>query len=353
MYDFSVKSFRGEYAVAFKDDLPASLTEGLKAGDLVILDRNVKQHHSDSLVPLDGVDVIEVAASEALKSYRGLEPIISRVIEAGFRRGNRLVAIGGGVVQDTTAFIASVLYRGVEWVFYPTTLLAQADSCIGSKTSINFGAFKNQLGGFYPPSRIVIHAPFLQSLSEGDFMSGIGEMYHYFLIAGKADFEWFNQAVSESASRDVDVLKPMIRKSLEIKRQMVERDEFDRHERQVFNYGHTFGHAIETLTEYRVPHGIAVAFGMDMANVVSESLGLLPAGVRAEIRPFLANVWKNHSLDGISAADMVEAMGKDKKNAGNRLGLILTRGYGNMFKQQTDREVVAEVLERYFEDMEQ
>lgn len=350
MSDFSVKSFRGEYQVLFRDDLAKALVDEISEGDLILIDRHVKQLY-DEFFQRDDLQFLELDASESLKSYQGLEPLIHRIIESGFRRGNRLVAIGGGVVQDATAFISSVLYRGVEWIFFPTTLLAQADSCIGSKTSINFGSYKNQLGGFYPPTRIIVHVPFLHTLLDADYMSGIGEMYHYFLIAGQTDFEWFNAAVAQAQSRDVEVQKMMVRRSLEIKRNMVERDEFDRGERQIFNYGHSFGHAIETLSNYTIAHGIAVAMGMDMANYVSEKLGLLPPGIRDEIRPFLQHVWTGYSLEGISASMMVEALGKDKKNAGNQLGLILTRGYGKMFKQQTDRSVVNDLMEAYFEEL--
>ena len=116
-------------------------------------------------------------------------PVIQHLIDNGFRKNHRLFGIGGGITQDITAFTSSIMYRGVDWLFYPTTLLAQGDSCIGSKTSINFGAFKNQIGGFYPPNKILINPDFLDSLSDAEMKSGLGEMCHYFIVASEADFK--------------------------------------------------------------------------------------------------------------------------------------------------------------------
>ncbi|MCP5049642.1 MAG: 3-dehydroquinate synthase, partial [bacterium] len=233
------------------------------------------------------------------KSYQGSIPIIENLIEKGFRKNHRLIAVGGGVTQDVTAFTASIMYRGVSWLFYPTTLLAQGDSCIGSKTSINFAKYKNQVGGFYPPNHIFIDLAFLDTLADLDFKSGLGEMSHYFVVAGEEDFKRYKEQYP-LALKDKKVLAGLIARGLEIKKSYIEIDEFDRKERQVFNYGHSFGHAIETLTNYRVPHGIAVAYGMDMANFVSVKLGYITEKVRQHIRELLAEIWQGVPIDEIS-----------------------------------------------------
>ena len=115
------------------------------------------------------------------------------MINCGFRKNHRLIGIGGGIIQDITAFIASIMYRGVDWFLFPTTLLAQGDSCIGSKTSINFGEYKNQIGGFYPPHKIFINLDFLNTLSDKDIKSGLGEMSHYFVVEGEASFKMYKK----------------------------------------------------------------------------------------------------------------------------------------------------------------
>jgi 3-dehydroquinate synthase len=331
--DLRITSRFREYEVHFTDAFDRCLGADLRPGDVVVLDRALLTAHGTRLrAAIGGNPVLEIEATEEQKGYHRIGDLIERLIGLGFRKQHRLVAVGGGITQDATAFIASILYRGVDWLFYPTTLLAQGDSCIGSKTSVNFGRFKNQLGGFYPPARIVIDPVFLRSLPESEVRSGLGEMAHYFLIGGEADFERY-RADLESALTTGESISGLIRRSLEIKRAMVERDEFDRGPRQIFNYGHTFGHALESLTQYRIPHGIAVSYGMDLANMVSVELGLLDEGTRQRARAVLSRVWAGTPIGDVDLTAYENALLKDKKNADGQLGLILTRGFGDMFKQ--------------------
>jgi 3-dehydroquinate synthase len=274
---------------------------------------------------------IFVDATEDQKSYTALTPIIEQLIDNRFRRNNRLIAIGGGITQDITAFIASMMYRGVEWLFFPTTLLAQADSCIGGKTSINIGKYKNQLGNFYPPLKIFIIPELVQSLPEQDFKSGMGEMLHFYLVSGEDDFAFYREHY-EKAFKDEKALLTLVKRNLEIKKGFIERDEFDRGERLLLNYGHSFGHAIESLTNYAIPHGIAVSYGMDMANFISVKLGFIEDNVRQEIRTQLEKIWVGTYIGNLDANDFGKALSRDKKNIGNTYQLILTMGIGNMLK---------------------
>lgn len=330
--EFSVRSSLGDYDVVFPSDLPQALSDLLAPGDIIVADRRAIDGHRDRLASvLDMFRVIEIDATEKQKSYLELAPIIDALVRGGFRRGNRLVSIGGGITQDVTAFIASMLYRGVDWVFVPTTLLAQGDSCIGSKTSINFGTFKNQLGGFYPPRMILIDPQFLTTLPRQELLSGLGEMAHYFPI--DSEQAWGRYARNlPAALDDGSTIPELIRESLEIKRGYVERDEFDRNERQVFNYGHSFGHALESVTSYGVPHGIAVSYGIDLANLVSVQFGFLDPDVRSRIRNSLQSIWHESPLPDVDVVGLLDALRRDKKNRGADLGLILTKGWGRMFK---------------------
>ena len=166
MLDFKVKSSIHDYEVEFVNDVHDVLKNNVLEGDVIIIDNKVNELYPDLLDAIDlEVSVISIDANEEQKSYHGLIPIIQELILKGFRKNNRLIGIGGGIIQDITAFTASIMYRGVKWLFFPTTLLAQGDSCIGSKTSINFGEFKNQLGGFFPPNKIFINLDFLNTLS--------------------------------------------------------------------------------------------------------------------------------------------------------------------------------------------
>lgn len=351
MFNFSVKSIIHDYDVSFIDDFSQSLKEILKEGDILIIDKKVRSLYSKKLDSiLRNTTHILIDANETQKSYQALIPFIEKLIEGGFRKNHRLIAIGGGITQDITAFTSSILYRGVDWIFFPTTLLAQGDSCIGSKTSINFGKFKNQVGGFYPPVNIYIDLDFLGTLDDRDIKSGLGEMCHYYIVASKDDFFRYKKDCPKAIDNK-DVMAGLISRSLEIKKSYIEIDEFDQNERQVFNYGHSFGHAIESITNYRVPHGIAVSYGMDMANFVSVKLGYISKQTRLEIRELLQEIWKGFPIKDIELETFKSALSKDKKNVGKELRLILNKGYGKIFKDAMEmNEQFTQWLDEYFKN---
>lgn len=335
MYNFSVKSSIHDYEVLFIENTKKTLQEVLKKGDVIIIDKKVEELYEEELSEaLDSYYHISIDATEQQKSYQGAMPVIQDLIDKGFRKNHRLIAIGGGITQDLTAFMSSILYRGVDWFFFPTSLLAQGDSCIGSKTSINFNQYKNQVGGFYPPNRIFINTVFLDTLSLPELKSGLGEMLHYFIVSGEEDFRRFKNDYP-FALKDKEVLKGIIASSLAIKKNYIEIDEFDKKERQVFNYGHTFGHAIESLTNYRIPHGIAVSYGIDMANFISVKKGYIPESLRDDVRELVQQIWEGTYITDISLDAYTTALSKDKKNVDAQLGLILNKGYGKIFKDLT------------------
>jgi len=328
----SIRSLHGDYTAEF-----AGADESLRAepqSSVFIIDESLARLQKERLTELARRQrIIHVAADETVKTVEHALGIIETLVAGGFRRNERLVAIGGGVVQDLTGFVASILYRGVEWTFYPTTLLAQADSCIGGKTSINMRGSKNLLGTFNPPRRITIDTGFLDTLPRRELRSGIGEMLHYFL------FEGFEQAEAVAAAYDELLthprqLMPFVRASLEIKRRIIEVDEFDRGVRNLFNYGHTFGHALEAASEYAVSHGEAVTWGMDLANELSWRLGLLDLPTLERMRAVLTLNLPSYALPEERLPAYCAALDRDKKNTGSTLGCILTRGPGRMAKEQ-------------------
>jgi len=330
--DFKVKSIIHDYEVKFINDSSKKISEETINSDVFIVDKNITDFYP-KISKASGSDnlVIEINANEKNKSFQSLSPIINKLIKMGFRKNHRLIGIGGGITQDITSFISSIMFRGVSWIFFPTTLLAQGDSCIGSKTSINFGKYKNQLGGFYPPNNIFIDVNFLKTLNNSEIQSGFGEMCHYFLVSSKIDFDIYKLNYKR-ALLDKSVLSKIISHSLLIKKNYIEIDEFDRNERQIFNYGHSFGHAIESLTNYKIPHGIAVSFGMDMANFISVKMGFLKQSIRKDIRKFLEQIWHGYDIKNLDVDKFCDALSKDKKNVGNELRLILFKGYGKAFK---------------------
>jgi len=351
MYKMEIKSSLRNYNLSIVDDFKPVLEKVYHENDFLIVDEKVYNLFKEKISNSKWNDrLIKIEALEETKSYLALADVIEQLIEGGFKKNNTLIAIGGGITQDVAAFTASILYRGVDWIFFPTTLLAQGDSCIGSKTSINFGKYKNQIGNFYSPREIFVDLKFLETLDEIDLTSGLGEMAHYFLVSSEEDFHRFKNEY-QPARENSDVLRELLKRSLEIKKSYIEIDEFDKKERQVFNYGHSFGHAIESLTNYKIPHGVAVSIGMDISNFMSVKYGYLNEGKRMEMRALLEQVWKGYSIEDINLKNMENALRKDKKNKGNLLGLILSAGPGKTFKEFKELdENFSSWLKEYFQN---
>tara|TARA_R110000823_G_scaffold311775_1_gene437879 strand:- start:4560 stop:5576 length:1017 start_codon:yes stop_codon:yes gene_type:complete len=332
-----VKSSIRNYRVFFKECFDRSLIDIYNEGDIIIVDSLVSNLYD---LPT-GHRYIEIEASEKAKSFEYLPSVLDSILLAGFNRENKIIAVGGGVIQDISSFISSILFRGVNWVFFPTTLLAQSDSCIGGKTSINYRKYKNQLGSFNPPSEVIICHSFLSTLVDIDIKSGLGEMLHFFLVSGKEDLEMYRENYKNNIPK-------LTKRCLEIKKWFIEKDEFDTSERLLLNYGHTFGHAIENITNYKYPHGISVCMGMDIANFISMRKGYLSLERYLELKELTSDVHgciiKKNDID-----NFISALEKDKKN--NKSGFIncvLTSGPGSMFLENIDKYTIKECLEEYY-----
>lgn len=281
--------------------------------------------------------VVLVRADEAAKSLEALAPLVRRLLELGIRRDGFIVVIGGGTIQDIGCFIASVLFRGVGWELIPTTLLAQADSCIGSKSSINVGPFKNQVGTFYPPRRVLLVPAVLGTLPWDEIRSGLGEVIKLQLLDGESGFRELMADLGRLKEEPV-LLAKWTWRSLEVKKRFIEADEYDVGPRNLLNYGHTFGHAYESATQYGIPHGIAVILGMLTAVRISVSLGLVPWSHYEELWRLL-EPWQRPYHDRLTCVpreEIFRAIRMDKKNAADAMHCILTRGFGQMEKRAVD-----------------
>mgnify|MGYP005990616795 CR=1 FL=1 len=304
--------------------------------DVIIVDKKVKDMWSSLFFEVTA-QIIEINATEKTKSYYKIGDVIEQLIKNGFKKTGRIVAIGGGITQDICGFISSIMFRGVSWDFFPTTLLAQGDSCIGGKTSVNFGNYKNQLGNFNPPKKIMIYSNFSETLTDSDIMSGIGEMLHFYICQSEEDFERF---VSEWTEEGRYAIPALVERCLEIKKGFIERDEFDKGERLVLNYGHTFGHAIEAITDNEIPHGIAVSMGMDIANFISWKREHMTEQQYTEMNKFITTIWKDVKYPEIlsNIDKFIDKLKKDKKNINENIMCVLTEGPGAMFLEQITPE---------------
>lgn len=347
---FTISSRAHPYSVSIAD----SLRDALLADDgprcVLLVDAVVRGLYPDAFDGLEG-RIVEVDATEEQKSLDQLSPVVCKVIEAGFRRDFTLVVVGGGVVQDIGCFIASVLFRGVRWVLVPTTLLAQCDSCIGSKSSLNVGPYKNQLGTFYPPHAVRLAFHVLGTLPADELRSGMGEIVKLHLVAGAEALSWLEIRLAGPWQLD---MAELIVAALEIKRGFIEVDELDRGPRNLLNYGHTFGHAFESATHFGIPHGIAVTLGMLAATSFSEELGMVPPGTRARLGAFLLPLYTPYEGVLLTADPeaIFRALKQDKKNVGDDIVCILTEGPGAMKKVRLSAAAqVRPMLERFLDTL--
>lgn len=324
-----------DYAVHFQEDAGFVDSFARFPQRLFVIDRKVWQHHGGGV--LSGIpegERVIFSSSEERKSLDGVVELYQILMERSAKKNLTLISIGGGIVQDVTGFVASTLYRGLNWVFVPTTLLAQSDSCIGSKTSLNFKRFKNLIGTFYPPNEVHIFPDFLRTLDEADFLSGLGEVVKLHVMGGSAASAELIEKLPAVLAREPAALLGVIRNSLAIKLSYMEGDEFDTGRRNLLNYGHCFGHALETVSGYLIPHGQAVVVGMLFANLAAVRRGLLSRETAADLagRLLTRSLSVPVKEEYLRFDDLVEAMKQDKKRTGEGLVMVLLSDAGDLDK---------------------
>ena len=316
----TIQSHKGPYGVTFGPatdlTLPPETTH-------VLVDSRVAKLHGERLKSLlSGPSVLEIEALESNKALEVMPAYVGHLVAHNVRRDHVLLAIGGGIIQDITCFLSATLLRGMAWRFLPTTLLAQTDSCIGSKSSINCGDAKNILGTFTPPASVLIDTAFLDTLADQEMRSGIGEILKAKAIAGPQEFDRVARDLPRLAT-DRALLMDHIRGALLVKQRFIEEDEFDQGPRLVFNYGHSFGHAMESATGFAIPHGIAVTIGMDMANWISSQLNRNDGSPFTRMHPALAANYAPFAKHPIPLDPLIAALGKDKKNTGSGSATVI------------------------------
>lgn len=344
-----IQSHKGEYVVSFVHEGMDQLNSNPIENAVYIIDRNISQLYASRLDNiLSSQRIIEIEAIEENKSLDKMPGYVDELVSLNIKRGQPLVAIGGGIIQDITCFLATTVMRGLRWIFYPTTLLAQSDSCIGSKSSINSGEVKNILGTFTPPERVTIDVDFLQTLEKKEILSGIGEMLKVHAINGPESFDLISNAY-ERILVDQMIMEEFIYSSLSMKKKLIEIDEFDQGPRNVMNYGHSFGHAIESATNYGIPHGIAVTIGMDIANFVAVELGVSNISHFERMHDILAKNYSTYLYVSIDIEKLLNAISKDKKNSATQLRLIFPNQDGSIGIGLYDNNgKLKNILNKYF-----
>ncbi len=296
------------------------------------------------------VDVFELEDGERFKTLDSYARIINALLKHRHSRSTTLVALGGGVVGDIAGFVAATYQRGVACIQVPTTLLAQVDSSVGGKTAVNHPLGKNMIGAFHQPRCVLADTNTLKTLAEREYRAGLAEVLKYGVIWDAAFFDWLTANAAALMNRNAATLAEAVRVSCAIKAEVVARDERESGLRALLNFGHTFGHAIETLTGYdQLLHGEAVAIGMVLAADCSVRHQQLDASEASRIIALVNALGLPGEMPaGLSAAAMLDAMAVDKKVVDGRPRLVLARRIGEAFiQEQVDRSALLETLSKY------
>lgn len=322
-----IHSHTKDYEVHIHHDF--SFMEALlhRPNSFVVIDENVYHLYHDRLFAGLGGNYMLLPALEENKAIDTALGICERMCGLDLKRNATLISIGGGITQDVTGFAANILFRGIRWEFVPTTLLAGCDSCIGGKTSLNYKRYKNLLGTFYAPDEIYICSDFFETLSERDFESGLGEVVKFNVMGGEQGIAFLEENIGKLLARDKKMLNLVVERSLSFKKGFIEVDEFDHGERVKLNFAHTFGHAFETISQYQIPHGTAVAMGTIAANCISVQRGWLDPVTAQRMQDLLLRII-HVDLDTIDmdTERILQIMHKDKKQTGSTITTVLMRG---------------------------
>lgn len=267
--------------------------------------------------------------AETAKNLRTVETLARKLVRAGADRNSLLVAVGGGVVGDVVGFVAASYLRGVALVQVPTTLVAQVDSAVGGKTGVNLPEGKNLVGAFYPPGLVLVDPEVLNTLPEREFRGGLAEVIKYGVIADGSLFAFLEKDLERICDRDATALEHVIRRSIAIKARVVSRDEKESGLREILNFGHTFAHALESVTRYqKYQHGEAVAWGMMCAALLGHEVADTPADDVARIIALIRRMGPLPSWPAVSAEKLFQAMRADKKTKLGKVRFVLSPGLG-------------------------
>ncbi len=331
MKTLSIKSGQGDYQVDFFNTVQSLV---VAVGDFpisaIVIDENVAGLYSEAFLPImEKTPVLKISATEDEKTLAGIEKVLIFFQENNLTRNSVVLAIGGGVIQDIVTFSTNVYYRGIRWMYIPSTLLSMGDSCIGAKCGINLNVYKNQLGVFHSPTHVFICSQFITTLAERDIRSGYGEMLKLILTDPDGLFDQYRLAFNHGFPGLEDANR-FIFESLKVKKKVIELDEYELDYRRILNYGHTFGHALEALTNHEIPHGSGVAWGVDIANFLGLRYGITPEVDFHRIHEFILEHFRFHLSAPIAGSKLVDMTRRDKKMIAGKANFVFMRAIGNL-----------------------
>ncbi len=315
---FNIKSKVAEYSVTIGSGIFKKELGSIKGRFIVLCDSNLIDKYN---IENSDFDIISIEANEESKDLGNLPKIFAKLKEMSVSRSDILVGIGGGVIQDITCFVSSTYMRGLKWIYFPTTFLGMCDSCVGGKSSINVSGIKNLVGNFHPPQKIIIDVDFCKTLPGEEIDAGLCEaikiLFAYNIQGDIFDknFELLENSVDSRSN-----LEELAHLTLTTKKWFIEKDEYDKKERQLLNFGHTFGHAIEPVCNFTIPHGVAVGIGMLWAIYFS-SITHKKDQNSTNLEVLIKNILKNNPnfvkiLLNLNSEDILKSFKSDKKHTG-------------------------------------
>ena len=349
------------YDIVFTQNFEELLSELQALGGLesrricIITDSKVDQIYGEEVLQiLQGrcLKTVKYAFSsgEEHKNLDTVKGIYTFLIQEGFDRKDLLLALGGGVVGDTTGYVAATYLRGIDFVQVPTTLLAQTDSSIGGKTGVDFDGYKNMVGAFKMPKLVYMNLAVLQTLDDRQFFSGFAEVMKHGLIRDALLYQWLIENMYEICDRDLDVLQEMLIRSCTVKKLVVERDPTEQGERALLNFGHTIGHAIEKYKNFKLYHGECIALGAVAAAYISWKREMLSMEEYYEIRDMYVPFNLPISIEDIDPKEILRLTKSDKKMESGQIKFVLLKKIGKavLDKTVTDEEILDAINEIHF-----
>lgn len=355
--EFVIKSSPYPYAVSIKNN-PNVLKEIQEKMDknknnLLLIDKNVNNLYFKKL-NIDKSRLFIIEPNENFKTLtNGVLKVLDFLVEKKFTKAEELIVIGGGITEDIGAFVGACYKRGIKWIYYPTTLLSMCDSCIGGKTGINYHNTKNQVALFSSPREVNINIHFLKTLPEYHIKSGMGEILKLLVTGGKNLVNIYMHNVKDGKIINFDAYQKLILSSLAVKRAVVEEDEFEKYYRKSLNYGHTIGHAIESLSKYRIPHGQAVIMGMVIVNKIALDRNILNKKDYITTQKLAKELLGSSILKEVSINGLSDLLKNDKKTEGNKVNFVVISELGNtkFLKVELDNnliEYIKKIIESEF-----
>ncbi len=291
------------------------------------------------------VSTLEVPPGEAQKSLESAGRLYRELTEVNAERTTPILALGGGVVGDLAGFVAATYQRGVPLVQLPTTLLAQVDSSVGGKVAVDHGQLKNMIGAFYQPVMVIADTGTLQSLPDEELKNGLAEVIKSAAIRDSVFFSFLEENMEKINSLDAGVLEQIVYRSVSIKAEVVAEDELDMGLRNILNYGHTIGHAVESAADFKIKHGQAVAVGMVAAARIANKLGLLDKGEMNRLRMLIEQVGLPTKIPDLDVGKVMRSMQHDKKVRAGKVKFVLLESLGKAtVVDDVNPSIIKEVL---------